>query len=295
MKKEYLKIPYHNHSFGELCGAPVLAFAKIDEKQAKELRQRFQLRTILDLANFRFYLWANQLLHLVELDDEARELSGIYDAFHPTYRQFPIEDILHAPLTAFKEINQEDFQFFKKKFHVSSVEDMAYFIFAKWAQEICSSAIGQGKKDEPLPSMLSLLSIRRLLFLSLLAFSIFALTTYAFRSELGLRHPAQNEASKTTQDESSSLLDDEKNRALEKKEEPVPTQNETTVPERRQEPPPLPAYRDYTVRYGDTLARISQQFLGNGKRWQEIYQLNRDKIADPRDLRAGTRLILPQK
>jgi hypothetical protein len=49
----------------------------------------------------------------------------------------------------------------------------------------------------------------------------------------------------------------------------------------------------YTVQPGDTLWGISRRTLGDGKRWREIYDLNRDQISRPEEIRAGMVLRLP--
>lgn len=48
----------------------------------------------------------------------------------------------------------------------------------------------------------------------------------------------------------------------------------------------------YTVRPGDCLWRIAARELGSGARWQELYQANRDIIANPNRIWAGMELKL---
>jgi nucleoid-associated protein YgaU len=46
---------------------------------------------------------------------------------------------------------------------------------------------------------------------------------------------------------------------------------------------------------GDTLPEIARRELGQAERWQEIYELNRDKLGDdPARLFPGLRLSLPE-
>ena len=49
----------------------------------------------------------------------------------------------------------------------------------------------------------------------------------------------------------------------------------------------------YVVERGDTLIGIARDVLGNGSRWREIYELNKDKLANPDVLLPGTELHLP--
>ena len=50
---------------------------------------------------------------------------------------------------------------------------------------------------------------------------------------------------------------------------------------------------EYTVKEGDTLGTIAQQELGNGGRWEEIYQANKDQIKDPNLIFVGQKLTIP--
>ncbi len=49
----------------------------------------------------------------------------------------------------------------------------------------------------------------------------------------------------------------------------------------------------YTVQPGDTLSGIARKTLGDGNRWREIYELNRDQISNPNLIHPGMVLKLP--
>ncbi len=49
----------------------------------------------------------------------------------------------------------------------------------------------------------------------------------------------------------------------------------------------------YTVIKGDCLWNIAKKLLGNGNRWREIYNLNRDKITNPNLIYPGQVLTIP--
>ena len=74
----------------------------------------------------------------------------------------------------------------------------------------------------------------------------------------------------------------------------VENQEETAVSEeetkRQGEPPQV---NSYTVVKGDCLWNIAKKLLGEGGRWQEIYNLNRDKISNPNLIYPGQVLALP--
>lgn len=54
-----------------------------------------------------------------------------------------------------------------------------------------------------------------------------------------------------------------------------------------------PAASTYTVVSGDCLWNIAKKYLGNGSRYTEIYNLNKDKISNPNLIYPGQVLTLP--
>jgi nucleoid-associated protein YgaU len=51
----------------------------------------------------------------------------------------------------------------------------------------------------------------------------------------------------------------------------------------------------YAVQAGDTLGKIAQKLLGDGARWTEIYEANKDQIANPDVIEIGQELRIPPK
>lgn len=58
-------------------------------------------------------------------------------------------------------------------------------------------------------------------------------------------------------------------------------------------PAALPQAKTYTVQGGDSLWAIARKQLGDGNRWKEIYELNRDKVSNPNLIHPGQVLTLP--
>lgn len=54
-----------------------------------------------------------------------------------------------------------------------------------------------------------------------------------------------------------------------------------------------PAARRHTVRPGDTLSKLAQQYYGNRSRWREIFQANRNVMRNESDLKVGVELVIP--
>ncbi len=56
----------------------------------------------------------------------------------------------------------------------------------------------------------------------------------------------------------------------------------------------VPAFAsEYTVVKGDNLSKIAQEYLGDAKRWKEIYNANKDQIKDPNLIYVGQKLNIP--
>ncbi len=51
--------------------------------------------------------------------------------------------------------------------------------------------------------------------------------------------------------------------------------------------------KEYTIKAGDTLEKIAKEYLGAAYRWKYLYEVNKERIANPRKLQAGTVIIIP--
>jgi LysM repeat protein len=52
--------------------------------------------------------------------------------------------------------------------------------------------------------------------------------------------------------------------------------------------------RHYTVKPGDTLSKISQQFYGNANQYTKIFNANRSVLRDPNTISPGQELVIPE-
>jgi len=51
--------------------------------------------------------------------------------------------------------------------------------------------------------------------------------------------------------------------------------------------------KEYIIKKGDTLSKISKDQLGGGHRWKYLYELNKTRIKDPNKLKAGQKILIP--
>ncbi|QDT89488.1 LysM peptidoglycan-binding domain-containing protein [Gimesia algae] len=73
---------------------------------------------------------------------------------------------------------------------------------------------------------------------------------------------------------------------------------EVNPSQQRQEPvrpvqPAAPQIRIHTVKAGETLSEISIHYLGTSRKYREIFNLNRDQLRSPNDIREGMKLRIP--
>jgi LysM repeat protein len=53
------------------------------------------------------------------------------------------------------------------------------------------------------------------------------------------------------------------------------------------------AGQTYTVKSGDSLSKIAQQFYGKASEYTKIFEANRDKLTDPDKIQPGQQLVIP--
>jgi len=56
---------------------------------------------------------------------------------------------------------------------------------------------------------------------------------------------------------------------------------------------PIPGAKTYTVKPGDTLSKIAADRLGSPDRWKELWDLNRDRVANANLIYPKLVLLMP--
>ena len=63
--------------------------------------------------------------------------------------------------------------------------------------------------------------------------------------------------------------------------------------EERIESPVKVSTKEYIIKKNDSLWKIAEKEMGSGHRWKYLYEMNKDRIKNPKKLKAGTTIIIP--
>jgi len=98
------------------------------------------------------------------------------------------------------------------------------------------------------------------------------------------------EASAAAAEEAEKKLKEAEEAEMKAKQEEARAKLEAYQAEKAEEEKPP----TYIVKGGDSLSKIAKEQLGSAARWPEIFELNKDQIANPNVIRVGQELKLPK-
>jgi nucleoid-associated protein YgaU len=68
----------------------------------------------------------------------------------------------------------------------------------------------------------------------------------------------------------------------------------TPQPQPKKQSAKADSKQTYTVKKGDTLSKIAQNFYGSPKKWRRIVEANKDKLGQSQVLKTGMTLVIPK-
>jgi nucleoid-associated protein YgaU len=104
--------------------------------------------------------------------------------------------------------------------------------------------------------------------------------------------------SKSDKSIADQIIEAQKNQELEEKARKLKEQQEQRLEEAKQRireraAAAKKAKKTYVVQAGDTLGKIAQQVYGDGSRWKEIWEANKDIVPNADRIEVGQELEIP--
>ena len=73
----------------------------------------------------------------------------------------------------------------------------------------------------------------------------------------------------------------------------IPTWSKDVVADIQARPGSASATKTYTVKAGDTLSKIAKESLGDANAYMRIFEVNKDQLKDPDEIKPGQVLKIP--
>lgn len=273
---------FRHVSSRDLPDAPVHALKGLSEGDAKLLYDSFYVKTIRDLADLKYVIWAQEICALRDVPPEKIDMASFEKKLIKAYEQTPIRKLMKSPVHALQGLSEADGKRLEQAFRVKTVQNLARLKFAHYAHEICreayadmSAPIRPGEVGEPILANSKTNSDRpsvKWLWLLLAVFGFVAIVIALV--VLGLRF-------KNNSPEPATSIENSPNEKQASDKSQINTQIIN------------PSEKFHIVESQDNLFDISKRHYGTSARWPEIHKLNSDVIVDPNKIFPGTKLRLP--
>jgi len=121
----------------KLVNLPVTVLKGISEKQAKVLSADFKVRTVRDLANWKFYIIAKSIQALTEVEEingrQDTSLQNINDALDQEFEKQPMTTIMEQKTEVLQGVGKVLQGQMSKKLGITTMKELANFKPAKYA------------------------------------------------------------------------------------------------------------------------------------------------------------------
>lgn len=133
---------FRDRPLEEVPGLPVHALKGLSEGDEKLLKESFYVKTVRDLAELKYVVWAQELVVLARMPQSKINMDLLKDKLIKKYETTPVKKILQSPVSALQGVSAADKNRLGKAFNVKTVAQFARLKYAKWAQEICAAVDG---------------------------------------------------------------------------------------------------------------------------------------------------------
>lgn len=135
---EAVMVADEGDSFAKLAGKPVSTLQGLSDR-GERLLEEFDIETVADLANFKFYLVAKALVTLAPMEREGKRPAGsvmnIDKAVTSEYEAKSLADIVESPVAALEGISAKGAALLEE-LDVKTVGKLGSWKFAEWAAAI---------------------------------------------------------------------------------------------------------------------------------------------------------------
>merc|ERR1712060_111112 len=130
--------------FRNVVNLPVKVLKAISEEQAKILSDNFEVKTVRDLANWKFYQIANSMLALAEVEEKNGRLDlslqNINDAVDKQFEKSAITTIVEQKAQVLQGVGKFLQAQLSKKIGITTMRELANFKPAKYAAALVALA-----------------------------------------------------------------------------------------------------------------------------------------------------------
>ena len=317
----------------DLPDAPAHALRGLSEGDGELLYKSFYVKTIRDLADLKYIMWAQEIVALGKVPQSKIDMHAFHDKLIKKYEATPIKKLIQSPITVLQGVSAADTKRMREAFNVKTVNDLARLKFARWSQEICGAAyesmsapiaqpatLASGESDRNAGEMDETRSqfwLRTVLMILLVAAILFAMYWF-FRNCKGdsskpvdgssqteqagvIETPATSDAGDATGSENGEGAQPEP-AAIDSDSDADGAGDATGADGGRDasdNDAGISSARDiqpgsnYSVRRGDTLYELSRRAYGTERQWRKIFEANRGLIQNPDLLVTGRSLKIP--
>lgn len=124
--------------FTDLIGASVSTMQGIGPKST-EVAEEMKLKTVEDLATFKYFLWARAIVTLAETETVGGRIDGSYlninKMIDKNYETKSLKEMCDAPVSALQGVS-DSCGALLATFHVKTVADLAVFKYCRYAEAI---------------------------------------------------------------------------------------------------------------------------------------------------------------
>jgi len=131
LKEKYLDKKYEGMAWGEVVNSPVSAISGVSEQDGKDLKEAFNIDTIMDFAQ-------NKYVCLAQGVNSFSKASG--QILVKAFESKEFEELRKKPVSAISGISEKDATLLKRAFGIDTIQELAENKYVRVAQTIVALA-----------------------------------------------------------------------------------------------------------------------------------------------------------